>query len=103
MSESAKDRKHLSDQKINDIIMSNFSALRRCIQKELDNNPSFSGVTVKFYVRPNGSTGGVTLKEKQYLDRPVGRCLTQEFQQMDFPAHSAIDNKGVTFPLRINR
>ncbi len=103
MSESGGSKERLSDQKINDIIMSDFSALRRCIQKELEDNPSFSGVTVKFYVRPNGTTGGVTLREEQYLDRPVGRCLVREFQQMEFPAHSAIDNKGVTFPLTIQR
>ena len=103
MSESGGSKERLTDKQINDIILSDFSALRRCIQKELDNDPSFTGVTVKFYVRPNGTTGGVTLQEKKYLDRPVGRCLVQEFQQMEFPAHSAIDNKGVTFPLTIQR
>jgi len=93
----------LTDKKINNIILSDFSVLRGCVQKELENNPSFDGVTVKFYIRPNGTTGGVTLREKQYLERPVGRCLVREFRQMEFPAHSAVSNKGVTFPLQIQR
>lgn len=93
----------LTDKKINNIILSDFSALRRCIQKELQNNPSFNGVTIKFYIRPNGTTGGVTLQEEQYVDKPVGRCLIREFRQMKFPAHSAVSNKGVTFPLQVQR
>jgi hypothetical protein len=93
----------LTDKKINNIILSDFSALRRCVQKELENNPSFNGVTVKFYIRPNGTTGGVTLREERYVDKPVGRCLVREFRQMEFPAHSAVSNKGVTFPLQVQR
>lgn len=103
MAESGGSKKRLTDNEINNIILSEFSALRGCIHKELDRDPSFNGVTVKFYVRPNGSTGGVTLQEKSYLQKPVGRCLVQEFRQMEFPAHSAVSNKGVTFPLRTKR
>lgn len=103
MAESGGAKKRLTDNEINNIILSEFSALRGCIHKELDRDPSFNGVTVKFYIRPNGTTGGVTLREKSYLQKPVGRCLVQEFRQMEFPAHSAVSNKGVTFPLRTKR
>lgn len=103
MSKGAGSKHLLTDKEINNIILSDFSALRRCVHKELDDNPSFNGVTVKFYIRPSGTTGGVTIVEKQYLNRPVGRCLVREFRQMKFPAHNAINNKGVTFPLKIRR
>lgn len=90
----------LTDDEINQVIVSNFSALKRCVQKELERNSSFRGVTVKFYIRPNGSTGGVSLKESQYADRTVGRCVIQEFQKMEFPPHRGVGNRGVTYPLR---
>lgn len=103
LSESGGSNHLLTDKEINNIILSNFSALRQCIFKEIDENPSFNGVTVKFYIRPSGTTGGVTLQEKKYVNRPVGECLIQEFRQLKFPAHNAVSNKGVTFPLQIRR
>ena len=103
MSEGSGSKHLLTDKEINNIILSDFSALRRCIQKELSSNPSFSGVTVKFYIRPSGTTGGVKLRESQYTNKPVGRCLVREFRQMKFPAHNAVSNKGVTFPLKVRR
>lgn len=91
----------LSDSEINQIIMSQFGQLRGCVMQELRGNRSFKGVTVQFFIRPSGTTGGVKIQEQAYANRPVGDCLKQRFRGMKFPAHSAISNKGVTFPLRV--
>ncbi|WP_168211011.1 protein kinase domain-containing protein [Persicimonas caeni] len=93
--------KHLSDYEINQIIMSNFGQLRGCIMQELKSNRSFKGVTVQFFIRPSGTTGGVKIREGKYSNRPVGQCLKRRFRSMKFPEHGAVSNKGVTFPLRV--
>jgi hypothetical protein len=92
---------HLTDYEINQIIMSNFGQLRGCIMQELKSNRSFKGVTVQFFIRPSGTTGGVKIRESKYSNRDVGECLTRRFRSMKFPEHGAISNKGVTFPLRV--
>ncbi len=91
----------LSDYEINQIIMSHFGELRGCIMQELRHNRSFKGVTVQFFIRPSGTTGGVKIRESKYSDRPVGECLKRRFRGLKFPEHGAVSNKGVTFPLRV--
>lgn len=103
MSDNSGSKRLLSDNEIFDIILTNFDALRGCIHQELDRNPSFSGVNVQFFIRPSGTTGGVKIKESKYRNTPVGRCLVQKFRTMKFPEHSAVSNKGVTFPLTVKR
>jgi serine/threonine protein kinase len=93
--------KVLTDYEINQKIMSNFGALRSCIMRELESNRGFKGVTVQFFIRPSGTTGGVKIRESAYANKPVGRCIVREFRSMKFPEHGAISNKGVTFPLRV--
>ncbi|MGM0555638.1 MAG: protein kinase domain-containing protein [Myxococcota bacterium] len=93
--------KILTDHEINQKIMSDFGSLRSCIMRELKSNRSFKGVTVQFFIRPSGTTGGVKIRESKYANKPVGRCIVQQFRSMKFPEHGAISNKGVTFPLRV--
>lgn len=90
---------HLTPQEINQVIMSDLPAIRECVMREVNNDRSFRGVEVQFFIRPSGTTGGVTLKETRYLDRPVGQCLVDRFRALRFPEHGAIGNRGVTFPL----
>jgi hypothetical protein len=92
---------HLSDYEINQIIMAQFGQLRGCIMQELKSNRSFKGVTVQFFIRPSGTTGGVKIQESKYSNRDVGECLKRRFRSMKFPEHGAVSNKGVTFPLRV--
>jgi serine/threonine protein kinase len=103
MSETGGEGVRLTSRKINNIILSHFDALRDCILKERANDPSFEGVTVKFYIRPSGTTGGVGLRESQYENKPVGRCLIREFRTMKFPDPKAVTKRGVTFPLKVRR
>lgn len=90
----------LTDEEVYDVIVSDFAALRSCIQPELSKNPSFKGVSVKFYVRPSGSPGGVQIKEKNHRSSQVGKCLVNRFRTMRFPAHGGF-NKGVVFPFYV--
>lgn len=92
---------HLTDQEINQVITSDFAAMRECIMKEINSNPSFRGVTVKFFIRPTGTTGGVGLKEQQYQNRPVGQCLIERFRAMRFPEHGALEERGVEYPFYV--
>ncbi|MFP4600365.1 MAG: protein kinase domain-containing protein, partial [Persicimonas sp.] len=101
MADGAGSKHHLSDHEINQIITSRFGQLRSCIMQELNSNQSFKGVTVQFFIRPSGTTGGVKINESKYANRPVGQCLKQRFRAMKFPEHGAISNKGVTYPLRV--
>ncbi len=90
----------LTDEDVNDVIMSNFGGLRSCILTELKSDSRFRGVTVQFFVRPSGTTGGVKIKEEKYRDRQVADCLTSRFRSMKFPDHGGL-NRGVTFPLLV--
>lgn len=101
LSDNSGSSHFLSDAEINQIIMSQFGRLRGCIMQELRGNRSFKGVTVQFFIRPSGTTGGVKIRESKFANRPVGACLKQRFRGMKFPEHGAISNKGVTFPLHV--
>ena len=57
-------------------------------------------MTVQFFIRPSGTTGGVKIKEQAYAGKPVGRCLVSRFRSMKFPKHGGF-NKGVVFPLNV--
>lgn len=90
----------LTDQDVNDVILANFGALRSCVIKEIQSDPRFKGVTVQFFIRPTGTTGGVKIKEAAFRDRPVADCLTSRFRSMTFPEHGGL-NRGVEFPLLV--
>ncbi|MEM1349137.1 MAG: AgmX/PglI C-terminal domain-containing protein [Myxococcota bacterium] len=90
----------LTDDEVYAEIMGKFPALRRCVLKELNADSGFKGVTVQFFIRPSGTTGGVKIKESAYAGRPVGQCLVSRFRGMKFPEHGGF-NKGVVFPLRV--
>ncbi len=90
----------LSDEDVNDVIMANFGGLRSCVLAELKSDSRFRGVTVQFFIRPSGTTGGVKIKEEKYRDRQVAECLTSRFRGMKFPDHGGL-NRGVTFPLLV--
>ncbi len=92
---------YLTDNEINEIVLSHFGHLRGCMMMELKGNRSFKGVTVQFFIRPSGTTGGVQIKETRYANREVGECLVQRFRSMKFPEHGAISNRGVTYPFYI--
>ena len=100
MSSGSGNGKILSDEEVNEVILGQWGSLRRCVMKEFQSNPNFKGVTVKFFIRPSGTTGGVKIKESQYADKAVGSCLVSRFRAMRFPEHSGF-NKGVVFPLRV--
>lgn len=100
MSTDSSGGKILSDEEVNEVILAQWGSLRRCVMKEFRGNPGFKGVTVKFFIRPSGTTGGVKIKEAKYADKAVGSCLVSRFRSMRFPKHSGF-NKGVVFPLRV--
>jgi len=90
----------LTDQDVNDVILANFGALRSCVIREIQDDPRFKGVTVQFFIRPSGTTGGVKIKEERFRERPVADCLTSRFRSMTFPEHGGL-NRGVEFPLLV--
>ncbi len=89
----------LSDDEVNDVILAGFGGLRSCILTELKSNPGVRGVTVKFFIRPTGTTGGVKVQGK-YSGTSVGDCLTSRFRSMNFPEHGGF-NRGVIYPLEV--
>lgn len=89
----------LTDDEVNDVILANFGGLRSCILTELKSNPRFRGVTVRFFIRPTGTTGGVTVPG-EYGGTTVGDCLTSRFRSMKFPEHGGF-NRGVSYPLTV--
>lgn len=90
----------LTDEEVQEVILSKFGSLRQCVMQELKVNRGFKGVTVKFFVRPSGTTGGVKILESAYASKPVGECLVERFRVMKFPRHTGF-NRGVKFPLRV--
>ncbi|MEM1198561.1 MAG: hypothetical protein AAGI06_04555, partial [Pseudomonadota bacterium] len=56
----------------------------------------FKGVTVQFFIKPSGTTGGVKIVEGRYNSTPVGNCLKGKFRAMRFPKHGGL-NKGVQY------
>ena len=102
MSDHSGTDHHLSDYEINQVITDDFSAIRDCVMKEARQNPSFDGVTVQFYIRPTGTTGGVELRESQYEGRPFSDCLIDRFRNMRFPEHGAVHERGVEYPIPIS-
>jgi len=100
MSSGSGSKHILSDAEVNDVILANFGGLRSCILRELKRNSKFRGVTVQFFIRPTGTTGGVKIKEGKYDGTAVGDCITSRFRAMKFPEHSGF-NRGVTYPLRV--
>ncbi len=97
---SIKTNKILTDDEVNDVILAKFGGMRRCVLKELKTNPKFKGVTVKFFVRPSGTTGGVKIVESAYKNKTVGKCMVSRFRSLKFPEHGGF-NKGVVFPLMV--
>ncbi len=87
----------LDDVEINNIILSKFGGLRSCVMKELKVNRKFTGATIKFFIRPSGTVGGVKVRGK-YKGSTVGGCLKSKFRRMKFPEHGGF-NRGVTYPL----
>jgi serine/threonine protein kinase len=100
MSAGSGSKHILTDGEVNDVILANFGGLRSCILRELKTNKGFRGVTVQFFIRPTGTTGGVKIKESKYAGTQVGDCLTSRFRSMKFPEHGGF-NRGVTYPLRV--
>ena len=100
MTQKSTTTRILSDGDVNEVILSKWGALRRCVLKEFQSNPRFKGVTVQFFIRPTGTTGGVKIAESTYAGTPLGDCLVSRFRSMTFPSHSGF-NRGVTFPLRV--
>lgn len=97
MSEGNGSEHILDDVEINNIILSKFGGLRSCVMKELKVNRKFSGATIKFFIRPSGTVGGVKVTGK-YKGSTVGGCLKSKFRRMKFPEHGGF-NRGVTYPL----
>lgn len=87
----------LTDEEINGTIRQNFGGVRECILSEFKRNPGFKGVTVQFFIKPSGSTGGVQIIGS---GGAVAECLKGRFRAMSFPKHGGL-NKGVTYPLRL--
>ncbi len=90
----------LTDGEVTRVVVSQFGGLQGCLMPELKRNPGFRGVRVKFFIKPSGTTAGVSVLESAYNSGPVGDCLKNRFRGMQFPAHGGF-NKGVIFPLLI--
>jgi serine/threonine-protein kinase len=100
MGSAAAAGKVLSDEDVYEVILENWPSIQRCVMKELSSNPGFKGVSVQFFIRPTGTTGGVKLREAQYASRPVGECLVSRFRSIKFPEHGGF-NRGVVFPIAV--
>lgn len=90
----------LSDQEVNDVILAGFGGLRSCVLQELKRDSRFKGVTIQFFIRPSGTTGGVKIQDSKYQSSQVADCLTARFRNMKFPEHGGL-NRGVTYPLMV--
>lgn len=88
----------LTDSEINKTIRRGFGGLRGCMLQELKRNPGFKGVSVRFFIRPTGATGGVKIIGAS--SGPLNSCLKGRFRGMRFPQHGGL-NRGVTLPLYI--
>jgi hypothetical protein len=100
MGSAAAAGKILSDEDVYEVILESWPSIQRCVMKEMSSNPGFKGVSVQFFIRPTGTTGGVKLRESQYAGRPIGECLVSRFRSLKFPEHGGF-NKGVVFPIAV--
>jgi hypothetical protein len=92
--------KILSDEDVYEVILDNWPSILRCVNRELATNRGFKGVSVQFFIRPTGTTGGVKIREAQYANGPMSECLVSRFRAMKFPEHGGF-NKGVVFPIAV--
>ena len=88
----------LTDSEINQTIRRGFGGLRGCMLQELKRSPGFKGVSVRFFIRPTGATGGVNIIGAG--SPGLTGCLKGRFRAMRFPQHGGL-NRGVTLPLYI--
>jgi hypothetical protein len=88
----------LTDAEVTRGVLAQFGSIQSCLMPELKRNPNFRGVRVKFFIKPTGTTGGVSVLEGKYNSGQVGSCLKSRFRGMKFPAHGGF-NRGVIFPI----
>ena len=88
----------LTDSEINQTIRRGFGGLRGCMLQELKRNPGFKGVSVRFFIRPTGATGGVNIMGAS--SSGLTSCLKGRFRAMRFAQHGGL-NRGGTLPLYI--
>lgn len=89
----------LTDAEIQRTIRRYSGGLRRCMTRELKRDPNFRGVSIKFFIKGTGTTGGVKIVESG-ASGSLSRCLKGNVRSMQFPRHSGF-NKGVTLPFYI--
>jgi hypothetical protein len=88
----------LTDRDVNLTIRRGFGGVRACMLKELKRNPGFKGVSVQFFVRPTGTTGGVRVSGA--ASPAMNSCLKGRFRSLRFPQHGGL-NRSVSLPLYI--
>jgi hypothetical protein len=85
----------LTDSEIQQTIRRHTGALGGCMRNELKVNPGFKGVSIQFFIKPSGTTGGVKINGS--ASPGAVSCLTSGVRSMRFPAHGGL-NKGVNLP-----
>jgi hypothetical protein len=88
----------LTDGEVQSTVRRHSGALGGCLREELKRNPGFKGVSIQFFIKPTGTTGGVKIDGGG--SGALDACLKGHVRNMKFPQHGGF-NRGVTLPFYI--
>lgn len=88
----------LTDAEVQSTVRRKAGALGVCMRAELKRDPGFKGVSIKFFIKPTGTTGGVKIVGGG--STTLVQCLKGHVRTMKFPQHGGL-NRGVTLPFYI--
>lgn len=91
-------KKGLRDGEVQRRVMGRWKALRRCVTRERRRNSQFAGLTVEFYIRPDGGTTDIGVVEDS-VSSAGRRCIRDQFKKLEFNETGVIGNVKVTYPL----
>jgi len=75
------------------------SAIQRCYERELRNNPTLGGrVAVRFSIQPTGTVSGVTATENTTGSAAVANCVTTVVRGLRFTEGPEGGSVTYTFP-----
>jgi hypothetical protein len=88
----------LTDAEVQSTVRRKAGALGACMRAEIKRNPNFKGVSIKFFIKATGTTGGVKIIGGG--SGTLAQCLKGHVRTMKFPRHGGL-NRGVTLPFFI--
>ena len=98
--DSSRPASKLTDEQVTSTLYSNLGRVQGCFENELRENPSFTGVTVNWSIRPDGRTFNVRVEGRGRITSSLESCLTRAFRRIRFPEFNDVP-MNVSFPFNL--